>query len=157
MCGNMKNLFRVLTRISHEWAKRTSEISCSTREINFIFPNIHVLFCLLYKKLLLLSHKIRAVNSNAFHDNRHMWDYHELNHTSTKSVCRRVTCTNIIYSSFVLIHLVGRVTGSPIGSYLIGSVVLGIGSDWLVLLIPIGAYLYPSNISFGTDGVIQSC
>ena len=32
------------------WAKQASEISCSTREINFIFPSIHVLFCLLYKK-----------------------------------------------------------------------------------------------------------
>ena len=44
---------------------------------NFIFPNIHVLFCLLYKKVVLLPHKNRAVYSNAFHDSRHMWDYHE--------------------------------------------------------------------------------
>ena len=36
---------------------------------NFIFPSIHVLFCLLYKKIILLPHKNRAENSNAFHDN----------------------------------------------------------------------------------------
>jgi hypothetical protein len=32
--------------ISHERAQRTSEISCSTREINLVFPSIHVFFCL---------------------------------------------------------------------------------------------------------------
>ena len=32
----------MLLRISHEWTKRTSQISCTTREINFIFPSIHV-------------------------------------------------------------------------------------------------------------------
>ena len=42
-----------------------------TREINFIFPSIHVLLCLLYlKKLALLPYKNRSI-----HDNRHMWDY----------------------------------------------------------------------------------
>ena len=41
-CGEIWNLFRVLTGISHEWAKRTSEISCSTREMNFVLPSIHV-------------------------------------------------------------------------------------------------------------------
>ena len=41
----------------------------------FIFPNIHVLFCLLYKKIVLLPHKNRAENFNALHDNRHKWDY----------------------------------------------------------------------------------
>ena len=46
-----------------------------------------------------------------------------------------------IYSSFVLTRLVGWVTGSPIGSRLIGSVVLGTGSDWLVLLILINRSL----------------
>ena len=48
-------------------SKRTSEISCSTREINnFIFLSTHVLFCLLYKIIVLLPHKNRAVNFNAF-------------------------------------------------------------------------------------------
>ena len=45
----MRNLFRVWNMISHEWAQRTSVISFSTREINFVFPSIHVFFCLLYK------------------------------------------------------------------------------------------------------------
>jgi hypothetical protein len=36
--------------ISHEWAQRTSEISCSTREMNLVFPSTHVFFCLLYKQ-----------------------------------------------------------------------------------------------------------
>ena len=53
--------------------KPTSEISCSTREINFIFSNIHVLFSLLFKKIIaLLAHKNRAVNTNAFQDDRHL-------------------------------------------------------------------------------------
>ena len=50
----------------------TSEISCSKREMNFIFPSIRVLFCLLSKKLAVVPLKDRAVYSNAFHDNRHM-------------------------------------------------------------------------------------
>ena len=37
-------LFLVLNRISHLLALLTREISWSTLEINFIFPNIHVLF-----------------------------------------------------------------------------------------------------------------
>ena len=50
----------------------TSEISCSNREMNFIFPSIRVLFCLLYKKIALFPLKDRAIYSNEFHDNRHM-------------------------------------------------------------------------------------
>ena len=76
-CAEIWNLFRVLTRISHKWAKRTSKISCSTLEIISDFqPSM---YCSVYyiKKIVLLPHKNRAVNSNAFHDNRHMWDYHE--------------------------------------------------------------------------------
>jgi hypothetical protein len=49
------DLFRVLNMISHEWAQRTSEISCSTREINLVFPSAHVFFCLLYKRQSLKS------------------------------------------------------------------------------------------------------
>ena len=33
---------------------------------NFIFPNIHVLFYLLYKKIVLLPHKNKSVNSKRF-------------------------------------------------------------------------------------------
>ena len=32
--------------IAHSFALLTNEISWSTHEINFIFPHIHVLFCL---------------------------------------------------------------------------------------------------------------
>jgi hypothetical protein len=49
-CAEIPDLFRVLNMISHEWAQRTSEISCSTREINPVFPSTHVFFCLLYKQ-----------------------------------------------------------------------------------------------------------
>ena len=56
-----------------------------------------------------------------------------LNHTSTINL---FVGGLPIYSSFVLTRLVGWVTGSPIGSCLIGSVVLGIGSDWLVPVDP---------------------
>ena len=65
MCGNMKFISSVDQDISR--VSKTSEISCST----FIFPNIRVLFCLLCKTIALLPHKNKAVNSNAFHDNRH--------------------------------------------------------------------------------------
>jgi hypothetical protein len=39
-CAEIPDLFRVAL---------TCEISCSTREINLVFPSIHVFFCLLYK------------------------------------------------------------------------------------------------------------
>ena len=74
MCGN--NLFWVLTRISHEWAKRTSEISCLARGIISYFQTS--MYCSVYyncKKIVLLSHKNRAVYFNMFYDNQHMWDY----------------------------------------------------------------------------------
>ena len=68
--------YEVISRVEQDISlirfAHLSEISWSTLQINFIFPNIHVLFCLLYKKIVLLPHKNRAVNSNAFHDNRHM-------------------------------------------------------------------------------------
>ena len=60
MCGNIKFVSSV-----------DQDTLVNTRN-NFIFPNIHVLFCLLYKKIHQLHHKNRAVNSNEFHDNRHM-------------------------------------------------------------------------------------
>ena len=52
-------------------SKRTSEISCSTREIisyiqTSIYCSVH------YIKKVLLPNKNRAVYSNAFHDNRHI-------------------------------------------------------------------------------------
>ena len=47
------------------------DILFNTRN-NFIFPSIHVLFCLLYKNIVLLPHKNRAVYSDAFRDNRHI-------------------------------------------------------------------------------------
>ena len=77
MCGNMKFIWSVDQDISDKWAKRMSEISCSTREITSYFQTF--MYCSVYyiKKTVLLPHKNRAVNSNAFHDNRHMWDYHE--------------------------------------------------------------------------------
>jgi hypothetical protein len=49
-CAEIPDLFRVLNMISHEWAQRTSEIPCSTREINLVFPSTHVFFCSLYKQ-----------------------------------------------------------------------------------------------------------
>ena len=44
-CAEIPDLFRVLNvGAANEW-----EISCSTREINLVFPSTHVFFCLLYK------------------------------------------------------------------------------------------------------------
>ena len=56
-------------------------VSCSTREIISYFKAF--VNCSVYyiKKIVsptVLPHRNRAINSNAFHDNRHMWDYHEL-------------------------------------------------------------------------------
>ena len=67
VCGNMKFTWSVdqdISRVSkvNEWDTLFNTSN------NSIFPNIHVLFCLLYKKIVLLPHKNRAVNSNAFHD-----------------------------------------------------------------------------------------
>jgi hypothetical protein len=47
--------------IYQEWAQRTSEISCSTREINLVFPSSHVFFCLLYKQITKFSEKQKNV------------------------------------------------------------------------------------------------
>ena len=44
-----------MTFISSLQGNLTSEQS--EQEINFVFPSMQVLFCLLYKKLSLLSHK----------------------------------------------------------------------------------------------------
>ena len=68
MCGNMKFISSVYQDISRVSKANESDILFNTRN-NVIFPNIHVLFCLLYKKIVLLPHKNRAVNSNVFHDN----------------------------------------------------------------------------------------
>ena len=68
-CVEIWNSFRVLIRISHKWA-------CSTREINFTFPSIHVLLLLSIYVLLFFKMKYsfpppqnREVNSNVYHDN----------------------------------------------------------------------------------------
>jgi hypothetical protein len=42
-CLEILDLFLVLNMISHSFAALTREISCSTREINLVFPSIHVL------------------------------------------------------------------------------------------------------------------
>ena len=44
-----------------------------TAKNNFIFPDIHVLLeMFIISNIVLLAHKNRTVNSNAFHDNRHV-------------------------------------------------------------------------------------
>ena len=47
--------------------------------VSMDFLSLQSYFYYLYKKIVLLPHKNRAVTSNAFHDNRHMWDVN--NHT----------------------------------------------------------------------------
>ena len=42
------DLFLVLNMISHSFAALTREISCSTLEINLVFPRTHVLFSIYY-------------------------------------------------------------------------------------------------------------
>ena len=43
-CLEIPYLFLVLNMISHSFAALTREISCSTLEINMVFPRTHVLF-----------------------------------------------------------------------------------------------------------------
>jgi hypothetical protein len=43
-CLEIQELFLVLNMISHSFAALTREISCSTLEINLVFPRTHVLF-----------------------------------------------------------------------------------------------------------------
>ena len=43
-CLEIPDLFIVLYMISHSFAALTREISCSTLEINPVFPRTHVLF-----------------------------------------------------------------------------------------------------------------
>ena len=63
----MKYLFGVFTKISHEWAMQTSVVSLSTWDMNFKFPSIHVLFCLLYEKLLHYLSKIMWLSYIIWH------------------------------------------------------------------------------------------
>ncbi len=44
VCLEIPDLFLVLNMISHSFAALTHEISCSTLEINLVFPRTHVLF-----------------------------------------------------------------------------------------------------------------
>ena len=46
-CAEIPDLFLVLNMISHSFAALTREISCSTLEINLVFPRTHVLFSIL--------------------------------------------------------------------------------------------------------------
>ena len=43
-CLEIPDLFLVLNMISHSFAALTREKSCSTLEINMVFPRTHVLF-----------------------------------------------------------------------------------------------------------------
>ena len=47
-CLEIPYLFLVLNMISHSFAALTREISCSTLEINMVFPRTHVLFSIYY-------------------------------------------------------------------------------------------------------------
>ena len=47
-CLEIPDLFLVLNMISHSFAALTHEISCSTLEINLVFPHTRVLFSMYY-------------------------------------------------------------------------------------------------------------
>ena len=47
-CLEIPDLFLVLNMISHSFAALTREISCSTLEINLVFPHTHVLFSIYF-------------------------------------------------------------------------------------------------------------
>ena len=49
-CLEIPDLFLVLNMISHSFAALTRDISCSTLEINLVFPRTHVMYySLVYK------------------------------------------------------------------------------------------------------------
>ncbi len=48
VCLEIPDLFLLLNMISHSFAALTREISCSTLEINLVFPRTHVLFSIYY-------------------------------------------------------------------------------------------------------------
>ena len=50
-CLEIPDLFLVLNMISHSFAALTREISCSTLEINLVFPRTHVLFSIYFTLL----------------------------------------------------------------------------------------------------------
>ena len=64
-CLEIPDLFLVLNMISHSFAALTREISCSTLEINLVFPRTHVLFSIYY---------ISSSNDpNITHTKNHIW------------------------------------------------------------------------------------
>ena len=80
MCGNMKFISSV-----------DKDILFNVENYIHIFMQacIHVLFCLLYsyiKNIILLPHKNRAINSNAFHDNHIMKYNHTCDYVSGRNI-----------------------------------------------------------------------
>ena len=66
-CLEIPDLFLVLNMISHSFAALTREISCSTLEINLVFPRTHVLFSIytpIYFRFLWVKEIIDKQNSN---------------------------------------------------------------------------------------------
>ena len=61
-CLEIPYLFLVLNMISHSFAALTREISCSTLEINMVFPRTHVLFSI-YSAVIRLFPKEITVHS----------------------------------------------------------------------------------------------
>ena len=54
MCWEIPDLFLVLNMISNSFAALTREISCSTLEINLVFPRTHVLFSVFQMSIISL-------------------------------------------------------------------------------------------------------
>ena len=64
-CLEIPDLFLVLNTISHSFAALTREISCSTLEINLVFPRTHVLFSI-YTTTLHVMHLLASLIKQNF-------------------------------------------------------------------------------------------
>jgi hypothetical protein len=91
-CLEIPDLFLVLNMISHSFAALTGEISCSTLEINLVFPRTHVLFSIYFALLYILicNHSVKIGNHNAKHCNHNAKIY---NYTVQKFV---ITVPNFV-------------------------------------------------------------
>ena len=58
-CLEIPYLFLVLNMISHSFAALTREISCSTLEINLVFPRTHVLFSIYHIYFLYILYNLQ--------------------------------------------------------------------------------------------------
>ena len=92
-CLEIPYLFLVLNMISHSFATLTREISCSTLEINMVFPRTHVLFSIyinIYIYILFIIFQLKYINLRGVSTNNNIINLNKFSNTIFSSVFQRL-------------------------------------------------------------------